>query len=35
MVSLEDGNDNIHFPSAIKALSSGVEEVMKSLWSSV
>lgn len=28
--SKEDGNDNIHWPSAIKALSDGVEEVMKS-----
>ena len=27
--SKEDGNDNIHFPSAIRALSAGVEEVMK------
>ena len=24
----DDGNDNIHLPSAIKALSDGVEEVM-------
>ena len=24
----EDGNDNIHLPSAIKALSAGVEEIM-------
>ncbi len=30
LVSAEkDGNDNIHLPSAIKALSAGVEEVMK------
>ncbi len=28
--SKEDGNDNIHLPSAIKALSEGVEEVLKS-----
>lgn len=27
--SKRDGNDNIHLPSAIKALSAGVEEVMK------
>lgn len=27
--SSKDGNDNIHLPSAIKALSAGVEEVMK------
>lgn len=27
--SKEDGNDNIHLPSAIRALSAGVEEVMK------
>ena len=25
----KDGNDNIHLPSAIRALSAGVEEVMK------
>lgn len=25
----EDGNDNIHFPSAIRALSEGVEEIIK------
>ena len=35
LASLEDGNDNIHFPSAIRALSSGVEEVIKYLMSSV
>lgn len=27
--SKKDGNDNIHLPSAVKALSAGVEEVMK------
>lgn len=27
--SEEDGNDNIHFPSAIRALSDGVEEIIK------
>lgn len=27
--SQENGNDNIHLPSAIKALSAGVEEIMK------
>lgn len=31
--SREDGNDNIHFPSAIRALSAGVECVMKSMSS--
>lgn len=31
--SKEDGNDNIHFPSAIRALSAGVEEVMKRMAS--
>ena len=29
--SKKDGNDNIHLPSAISALSAGVEEVMKDL----
>lgn len=29
MSSEEDGNDNIHLPSAIRALSAGLEEVMK------
>ena len=30
LVSMEkDGNDNIHLPSAIRALSAGVEEVIK------
>ena len=28
--SKEDGNDNVHLPSAIKALAAGVEEMMKS-----
>ena len=27
----EEGNDNIHLPSAIKALSAGVEEIMNSV----
>lgn len=29
VLSEEDGNDNIHLPSAIRALSAGVEEVIK------
>jgi len=29
--SEEDGNDNIHFPSAIRALSAGVEAIMKQM----
>jgi len=29
--SEEDGNDNIHFPSAIRALNAGVEEIMKQM----
>lgn len=32
--SEEDGNDNIHLPSAIRALSDGVEEIMKLIKSS-